>query len=212
MIELHILDAARRLRPYRRSLKRGFRIARARLPRLLPVGPVDIVIQELPPLAIAETGIGGYSPSAEVLYIYCNPSHPQFRRSVDSELVPMIAHEMLHCVRWNGPGYGATLGEALVSEGLAMHVESLFRGQPPFYSTTVDEAGLARLIEQARPLFDSTDYGHSDWFIGSADQDIPRYGGYALGYRIVGDGLRRLGLHVAAAWNRPAGEFLNGLK
>ncbi len=69
MIELHILDAARRLRPYRRSLKRGFRVARARVPRLLPVGDVDVVMQELPALTIAETGVGGYSPAADILYI-----------------------------------------------------------------------------------------------------------------------------------------------
>lgn len=211
MIELHILDAARRLRPYRRSLKRGFRVARARVPRLLPVGDVDVVMQELPALTIAETGVGGYSPAADILYIYCNPAHPQFRSSLDRELVPMIAHEMLHCVRWRGPGYGATLGEALVSEGLAMHVESLFRGHAPFYGTTVDDAGLTRMLERARPLFDSTDYGHAAWFIGSEERDIPRYGGYALGYRIVANGLRRLGLHVAAAWDRPARDFLSGV-
>jgi len=211
MIELHILDAARRLRPFRRSLKRGFRLARARVPRLLPVGDVNLIIQELPALAIAETGIGGYSPAAEILYIYCNPAHPQFRRSLDSELVPMIAHEMLHCVRWRGPGYGPTLGEALISEGLAMHFESLFRGHAPFYGTGVDDAGLAKLLEKARPLFDSTDYGHSDWFVGSNERGIPRYGGYALGFRIVGDGLRRLGLHPAAAWSRRAEEFLSGV-
>lgn len=211
MIELHILDAARRLRPFRRSLKRGFRVARSRVSRLLPVGDVDLVIQVLPALTIAETGIGGYSPAADVLYIYCNPAHPRFRSSLDGELVPMIAHEMLHCVRWRGPGYGATLGEALVSEGLAMHVESLFRGHPPFYATTVDDAQLSSLLEKARPLFGSTDYGHAAWFVGSDERHIPRYGGYALGYRIVANGLRRLGLHVSAAWDRPAGDFLSGV-
>jgi hypothetical protein len=86
-----------------------------------------------------------------------------------------------------------------------MHVEGLFRGHAPFYGTMVDDAGLARMLEQARPLFDSTDYGHSAWFIGSEERNIPRYGGYALGYRIVANGLSRLGLHVAAAWDRPAG-------
>ncbi|MES0476805.1 MULTISPECIES: DUF2268 domain-containing putative Zn-dependent protease [Citrobacter freundii complex] len=39
-----------------------------------------------------------------------------------------------HAARWQGPGYGSTLGEALVSKGLADHFSlELFGGEPELW-------------------------------------------------------------------------------
>jgi hypothetical protein len=61
-----------------------------------------------------------------------DPDNPNFERSLgDGDLRRTIAHEVHHCMRMAGPGYGWTLGEALVSEGLAgQFVHRLF-GSPP---------------------------------------------------------------------------------
>ncbi|MFD2813587.1 DUF2268 domain-containing putative Zn-dependent protease [Paracoccus aerius] len=42
-----------------------------------------------------------------------------------------LVRQLAHLLRWNGPGYGRSLGEALVSEGLAGHfVLQVLGGQP----------------------------------------------------------------------------------
>ena len=69
------------------------------------------------------------------------------------ELAPPIAQELLHCAWWRGPGYGTMLGEALVSEELALHFEILFRGKA-LLRAAASEAQLLKLQHEARPLFD----------------------------------------------------------
>jgi uncharacterized protein YjaZ len=209
-IELHVLNAAGRLsRRNVRRIRRAFNVTASNVQKLLPIRNVDVVFQELPTLTLPETGIGGYSPSAELAFIYLNPWHKGFVTSIESEVAPMLAHELFHCTRWIGPGYGSTLGEALVSEGLALHFETLFRGRVPFYATAVGKPQLSALLEKARPAFTNNDYGHMAWFYGSPERDLPRYAGYSLAFQIVGEALAALDIHVKDAWSRPAADFLD---
>ena len=209
MINLHILDAAGSLAPCRRKLKRGFRTARSRVRRLLPIADVDIVMQVLPSLRIPETGVGGYSPSSNLAFIYLDPDNPRFKTGLDVEIAPTIAHELFHCIRWLGPGYGVTLGEALVSEGLALHFETLIRGQPPFYATALTSIQLDKLLDYAKPNLELVNYDHLAWFSGSSERGIPRFGGYSLGFSLVARRLSLLSARVQDAWNQPAADFLN---
>nr|WP_274517589.1 DUF2268 domain-containing putative Zn-dependent protease [Pseudomonas sp. GM18] len=49
-----------------------------------------------------------------------DPDNPNLLPSLRTgTLHRQIVHEVHHCLRIAGPGYGWTLGEALVSEGLA---------------------------------------------------------------------------------------------
>jgi uncharacterized protein YjaZ len=82
-----------------------------------------------------------------------------------AEVPTTIIHELHHCSRWAGPGYGRTLLEALVSEGLAQHFEADFReGVAPFYASSLSLADLESLSLRAIQEFNSSDYSHSDWF------------------------------------------------
>jgi uncharacterized protein YjaZ len=207
-IELHILNAPGRLTGQVRRITRSFKATAARVRQLLPIDSIDVVVQAVASLTIEETGVGGFSPTAELSFIYLNPSHERFPQSIDDEVGPTMAHELMHCARWGGPGYGTTLGEALVSEGLALHFETLFRTCPPIYARAHDEARLDELVSLARGQFDATDYGHADWFIGSHARAIPKYAGYAIGFHIVGRALDVLQCSVSDACRRPASEFL----
>ena len=80
----------------------------------------------------------------------------------------------------SGPGYGSTLLETLVSEGLALHFEAEARGTPPLYARI--DADLQALWEQAQPELHAP-HDHSLWFFGTAHR--PRWAGYALGYELV---------------------------
>ena len=91
----------------------------------------------------------------------------------------------IHCLRMGGPGYGRTLGEALVSEGLAGHFVARALGSPPEpWERAVDEAALLRHRPDAATL-GAAPYDHAGWFFGLSGHR-PRWLGSTLGHRIVG--------------------------
>lgn len=80
-------------------------------------------------------------------------------------------------------GYGQTLLEILVSEGLAQHYETLERDSPPPWAQA--PANLDVLWNRASPLLNTTDFEFEAWFYGSPAENLPRWAGYALGYELV---------------------------
>jgi Predicted Zn-dependent protease (DUF2268) len=95
---------------------------------VLPIQRTDVIIHVKPDWAIPETGVGGFSPTATHCLVHLNPRHADFDTNLETELAPTIAHELHHCARHGGVGYGHTLLEALVTEGLACVFEREFRG------------------------------------------------------------------------------------
>ena len=64
----------------------------------------------------------------------------------DGTLRRHVAHEVHYCLRMGGPGYGRSLGEALVSEGLAgRFVAKLFGNAPEPWECAIDAAALKPL-------------------------------------------------------------------
>lgn len=98
-----------------------------------------------------------------------------------------------------GPGYGWMLGEALVSEGLAGQFVSRLFNSPsePWECAVTDEVLEANLPDNATLLGNGHD--HRAWFFGFGGR-YPRWLGYTLGYRIVGDWLETRGDLSGDAW------------
>lgn len=162
--------------------------------------------------AIAELGVGGYAPDAHTVFLSLDPDHHAFEATWARELTPMLAHELHHCARWSGPGYGTSLLEALVSEGLAQQFEREFRGgQTPMYARALTAEELDDLGRRAELGYDVSPHDHAAWFYGSAELGLPRWTGYTLGYELVGHHLARTGSTAASAWNWPADEFRGGI-
>jgi uncharacterized protein YjaZ len=65
---------------------------------------------------IPEQGVCGYAPDDKKIELYLALS-----REKDWQIYfpRTIAHEWHHLARWRGPGYGETIAEAIISEGLA---------------------------------------------------------------------------------------------
>jgi uncharacterized protein YjaZ len=119
-----------------------------------------------------------------------------------------VAHELHHVKRWRGPGYGRTLLEAMVSEGLADHFSIELLGAPvPPWSDAFPRDQTTQLLERARPEFDSTSYDHERWFF-VASPTLPRWTGYTLGFRLVeAYQAAHMGATAADLVNTPAGAF-----
>jgi uncharacterized protein YjaZ len=153
-----------------------------RVATLLPLRDTDVVVK-VSENVIPEVGHHGYAPEAGLIHITIDPNHKYFRENADSSLNRTLAHELHHSARWDGPGYGDTLGEALVTEGLAGHfTQEAFGGQPePWENLPVTD--LHPNLTRAQQEWDSATYDHEAWFFGYSD--LPRWLGYSLGYQMV---------------------------
>ncbi len=204
-IRVHLHDAGRRFTAVDEIVSH-VETTCARAGELLDLDAVDVIIYENGWGVIPEVGCGGTAPGPHTLLVSVDPG-PTFDAHWRAELGPTVAHELHHCKRYRSDGsYGTTLREAIASEGLAEHFEAAFRGGPPVYAVSLTDQELSHVWELARPELDAPAYDHAKWFFGGSD--TPRWAAYALGWAKVADGLQRLGLDAAAAWNAPADDLV----
>ncbi|XCY77627.1 DUF2268 domain-containing putative Zn-dependent protease [Pseudomonas sp. CBR-F] len=117
---LHWLEASGSLAQFRPELIREFEVAYEAIAQLLPPPRLDILIQRLPGEILPELGLMGRAYRSTMFSMTLDPDNPNFLTSLRSgALRRHVVHEVHHCLRMAGPGYGWTLGEAMVSEGLA---------------------------------------------------------------------------------------------
>lgn len=154
--------------------------------RALPVTGVTIQVSPDAARSIPGYGLGGYTLNPFTIDIVADPAFPALAQVLPDRLPPLAAHELHHAIRWRGPGYGVTLLEAMVSEGLADHfaVELLGAAVPP-WSRALSENSIQRYLDLARPELDSTTFDFGRWFFGTAE--LPPWTGYTLGFRLVED-------------------------
>ncbi|MXS17880.1 DUF2268 domain-containing putative Zn-dependent protease [Pseudomonas oryzihabitans] len=200
---LHLLNASGRLDPWRAILQETFTDALTRIAAHLPEQRVDVVVQA-GAWVIPELGLNGYSPDAERVFLTLDPDSPHLQQAFPDRFTALLGHELHHCLRHAGPGYGSTLGEVLVSEGLACQFEGELTGQLPFCAQAAPQE-MARYWDDLSAELHQP-YDHARWFFGSGD--LPRHLGYALGRWRVDRYLQRHGLTAAACGQYPATAFL----
>lgn len=155
------------------------------LARLPHRGRVRIKVQLDPAMVIPEVGVGGFAdPSDGTVSLWLEQP---LRAGTEIWISATLAHELHHSSRIRtGPGYGSTLAEALVAEGLADHfVREVFPETPPLpWDNALSSKQKAESWTKAQPLLDVPGgYDHSSWFLGGSG--LPRWTGYTLGYEIV---------------------------
>ncbi|MFP3496622.1 DUF2268 domain-containing putative Zn-dependent protease [Pseudomonas sp. SIMBA_059] len=196
---LHWLEASGSLAEFHQVLKEEFELAYCAIARHMPPPRLDVLVQRLPGETIAELGLVGRAYRSTMFSMTLDPDNPNFAASLKGGAVRRhIVHEVHHCLRMAGPGYGWTLGEALVSEGLAgQFVQHVLGSEPEPWESA---HGLEAL--QAAPVslneLEATYYDHNAWFFGTGDK--PRWLWYALGHQMVGRWLATTGAPDAAAW------------
>lgn len=95
------------------------------------------------------------------------------------QVIATINHELHHMARWQNPGYGDTLGGAILSEGIATFYEELISGwTPPWAQAKVDIEALDSAVQN----WNDNQYDHGDWFF---EGKYGKWVGYAIGYRLA---------------------------
>ena len=173
------------LAPWRAQILSEIEATREAVSKLVPAPTLAVELRHAPGRVIPEIGMVGYAPNATCFSLTFDSTNPHFAPSLaDGTLRRQVAHEVHHCLRHAGPGYGQSLGEALVSEGLAGQFVNRLYGTPPELWERAAEPKVAwRYLPDdkalALPMHD-----HNAWFFGAGD--YPRWLGYTLGYLLAG--------------------------
>jgi Predicted Zn-dependent protease (DUF2268) len=187
--QLHRLEAEGDLSKWREQIATEVAATYAIVSRLTTPPRLDILVQRLAGAVIPEIGMVGQAYRKGLFALTLDPDNPHFAACLgDGTLRRQVTHEVHHCLRMGGPGYGRTLGEALVSEGLAGHfTRRLFNNPPEPWECAVTHD----VLDAHRPDKETLSakwYNHAEWFFGAGGRR-PRWLGYTLGYRVVGDWL-----------------------
>jgi len=153
----------------------------------MSVDNIKIKVKNNPGNTIPEIGIGGFNPNQYEVLISVDLGFNNLDQSISTVLGPTLAHEIHHLKRRRSVGYGDTLLEACITEGLADHFSmEVFGIDPPMWSTALSESELEHWIDEAKMVWNNSAYNHFNWFYG-ATPEIPRWTGYAIGYKLVND-------------------------
>lgn len=205
-LRIHLLDAGRALQPWTEQIEKliddGLAAVRAHFELVDPdviAYPSDQVIPEL--------GVNGFAESGHLLHLKLDPANSNFAGQHTSAIPTLLAHEVHHCMRERSVGYGRTLAQALISEGLACAFEEQITGRIPRYANALNPAQLEEWRQKASSHLHAPSYDHASWFFGNPRAGIPRDCGYSLGFHQVRNFLRRTGQTAAGAVSVPAAEF-----
>ena len=153
---------------------------------LLSLQPVVVEVNTDQSFVIPELGAGGYNPSTDRVQISIDLGRDDLETVIQEALPLILAHELHHAKRRATVGYGATLIQAVASEGLADHFAlELLGGDPPPWAVALERDELEAWIAEAL-AYGSGPYDHAQWFLG-ADGTIPRWAGYSIGFSLVAD-------------------------
>lgn len=150
--------------------------------------PYNITLYANSQRVIPETGEGGFAGSKDLVQLFLDLTGKihNVDNLIKKRLPGTIYHEMNHLKRWATVGYGQTLLEEIVSEGLACSFENKMWQTdqvPLFYE---EERGVLKMLSLVKRQVakKNSKFSHADWFFGT-NPKIPKWLGYKLGFYIV---------------------------
>lgn len=156
--------------------------------------------------------------SSDQIFIALEPDGS--RKQLKKELPSVIAHEVHHSQRISTVGYGDTLFEVILSEGLACHFEHMLFPEVYLPYIISNSKELLIIIDNLPyiniPNHIEDDYSiHDKRFFQEYDKR-PKRSWYKLGYEIVDIICKKLGKNagelVNASFSELESEFTNAIK
>ena len=186
---LHFLNARHDLTRILSEARQASREAVARASGHAALPDFDLVVRAHRDRS-PDGAVQGHCPAPGIIEIAVTPDRfdpVQFSRA--------LIRQIAHLLRQEGPGHGRSLGEVLVSEGLAGHFVLQVMGGPPDGLDTVRPAQGA--MRQAMNEWARRDYDHGRWFGGKGD--LRRGTGHGLGHRMIAEHLAQASGDTAAS-------------
>lgn len=208
-IKFHILNTSGKLNKYKNKILDKAKESLSEIKNFIPIDNVDVVICSKK--VFPQIGVGGYAPDANTIFLYIDTEYQHLDSSIETQVLRILAHESHHCLRWRSPGYGKTLYEAMITEGLADHFELEVTGKMPQpWSLALKDDKLQEMEEKAKPSY-WAEYDHSLWFYGTNVNEVPNWTGYSLGFKFVNEYIKITNEKPSNLYNKPAKEIYDTL-
>jgi uncharacterized protein YjaZ len=125
-------------------------------------------------------GVTGHCFVNNFIFLFLNP-----KENWQNKLRETLTHEFAHSVSPHYLVKEPTLGNCLISEGLAEHFrETILGGEIASYSKAISEEKINKYLEELKNKLNSTDENlYFDVFFGS--DKFPKWAGYSIGYYLV---------------------------
>lgn len=182
-ISVHFLNARGNLDVLVPPVSEAIALVAEKIGTIVKLGAIDIVVRAGHGVIQSIGHVGAAYIPAEISLTF-DPDNPVVFDNLGDTLHRTLAHEFHHALRWGSVGYGNSLGEALVSEGLAeQFVTEIFGPKPNPFITAIEPKALREYTHMVRANWDATDYDHPKWFFGQGD--LPNWLGYMFGFELV---------------------------
>lgn len=181
-IKLYIANSSGVLNDNLDKIDRAFQRAVSVTSIKLLLTQVDVICVNDPFGTIPALGISGYAPNRHLAYLYLDSS----KELDENEMFATLCHELHHTRRYDGPGFGQTLFDCFIFEGLATAFEEAVSEGGTYLSTLLQQrTKTLRLIKDTSKNFDDKDFDHRTWFIADKTKKLPSLAGYEIGFYIV---------------------------
>jgi len=204
----HIVNSHGHLNGYVGQIEAATMDAKRRAESAVKQVTLDVVIQVWPGRVIPHIGHSGYSPTSTMMQLTFDPANPNFKAHLGETLSRTVAHEFHHCLRSAGPGYGTTVGEALISEGLAcLFAHQLYGNKPEDWEKLPADFDREALVNRAFDEWNASIDDRMNWFRGG--DGLPPWAIYSVGVCVVGEKLESWGAESTPGIvvNYPAEKF-----
>jgi hypothetical protein len=156
---------------------------------LLPGPPTAIVVQVgNPSHLVPQAGVNGFTSPAtgQIILQLGRTAQSSLARTLHLWFPRDLAHEVDHSVRiLGGTGFGTTLLQETISEGIATAFDqAAFPGPPDPFAQAITPTQECTLWEKVKPQLGATNL-YSLWMFGGPG--VPRWTAFTIGYHIVND-------------------------
>jgi hypothetical protein len=156
---------------------------------LLPGPPTAIVVQiGKPSQLVPHTGVNGFTSPAtgQIILQLGRTAQPPLAQTLHLWLPRDLAHEVNHSVRiLGGTGFGSTLLQQTISEGIATAFDqAAFPGPPDPFGQAITRAQECTLWEKVQPRLGAANL-YNLWMFGGPG--VPPWTAFTIGYHIVND-------------------------
>lgn len=181
---LHWLDATGDLTAWKDRVTGQIDLAFNAMAPFVRPGRLDVLVERGNESVTPETGMSAHVSRPNLATLIFDPYNENFSESLTSGLVARQMVNTAHrAMRAAGPGYGFTLGGAMVSEGLAAQFTRLvFDSQQEPWDCAFSDDELSPWWPDHRTMM-SPKFDHAEWFSGAGEK--PRWLGYTMGTRLV---------------------------
>jgi uncharacterized protein YjaZ len=183
-----------------RALARASKVAKNLLPSL---PPIDIVFYNNPVEVIEDVGVGGRTPTENLILV---PLDSSFNFNED-EVFVTICHELHHAVRIKHLGMMSNLMESIVAEGMAEQFEKELLPDRTLitFNDDVPDTQIKQSLKDLKQVLKEDKYDHYEWFSGTGK--YPNWYGHTVGNYIVSKYGKKHNLKPSELVNTPTKLF-----